>query len=55
MLEKKRVQRTSKAVKSVPMYNQSSKHIAALKKTAGLDDLLAAGKEGGAGKGGRGR
>ena len=55
MLEKKKVARTSKSVKSVPTYIQSSKHIANLKKSAGLDELLAKGKEGGLGKGGRGR
>ena len=55
MLEKKRVQRTTKATKSVPTYIQSSKHIATLKKSAGLDELLKAGKEGGVGKGGRGK
>ena len=55
MLEKKKVQRTTKqSVKSVPTYVLGSKHIANLKKTAGLDELLAKGKEGGLGKGGRG-
>ena len=55
MLEKKRAQRTTNVVKSVPKYIQSSKTITADKKNAGLDDLLEASKEGGAGKGGRGR
>ena len=55
MLEKKRAARTSTVTKSVPVYIQSSKNITAEKKNAGLDELLERSKEGGAGKGGRGR
>jgi len=53
MLEKKRLERTTKVTKSVPTYIQSSKNITAEKKSAGLDELLAKSKEGGLGKGGK--
>lgn len=64
MLEKKREKKASTAVKSVPMYIQSSKEIAANKKNVVVRDefgeevtlstLMERSKEGGAGKGGRG-
>ncbi len=56
MLEKRQAQRSSSAnTKTVPKYIQSSKYITAEKKNAGLDEMLERSKEGGAGKGGRGR
>ena len=55
MLEKKQAKRTTTSVKSVPTFIQSTKDIMANKKKAGLDDLLEKSKEGGLGKGGKGR
>ena len=56
MLEKKRRTRTKTVTKSVPLYNASSKEIDKMKKNVdGVAALMEASKEGGAGKGGRGR
>lgn len=53
MLEKKRAARTQVVDRNVPFYGQSSKLLANEKKKAGLDEMLEASKEGGAGKAGR--